>query len=290
MKKISLKNILKKTFKKKSKKKEKKIVKKKAIKSKSNIIKKIKKSTKTKIKKTSLKKTQKSERSNVDQKGENLRISKSNEIKPEIKKVKKQETAKREYKIKDFIVYPKHGVGQITEFKKINIGGIDVETYIIKFEKDKANGMVPVNKQLHLRPLATINQVNKCISILKSKPKIKRSMWSRRAQEYEAKISSGKIYELAEVVRDLNKGDDLMVDQSYSERQLFEKAYERILSEFKIILNLSLEDTQKKLDKALKKNLEGQNKTPTQVIKNPSSELSEEEPISENDAEESLEN
>ena len=290
MKKISLKNILKKTFKKKSKKKEKKIVKKKAIKSKSNIIKKIKKSTKTKIKKTSLKKTQKSERSNVDQKGENLRISKSNEIKPEIKKVKKQETAKREYKIKDFIVYPKHGVGQITEFKKINIGGIDVETYIIKFEKDKANGMVPVNKQLHLRPLATINQVNKCISILKSKPKIKRSMWSRRAQEYEAKISSGKIYELAEVVRDLNKGDDLMVDQSYSERQLFEKAYERILSEFKIILNLSLEDTQKKLDKALKRNLEGQNKTPTQVIKNPSSELSEEEPISENDAEESLEN
>ena len=165
-----------------------------------------------------------------------------------------------------------------------------METYIIKFEKDKANGMVPVNKQLHLRPLATINQVNKCISILKSKPKIKRSMWSRRAQEYEAKISSGKIYELAEVVRDLNKGDDLMVDQSYSERQLFEKAYERILSEFKIILNLSLEDTQKKLDKALKRNLEGQNKTPTQVIKNPSSELSEEEPISENDAEESLEN
>ena len=112
--------------------------------------------------------------------------------------------------------------------------------------------MVPVNKQSHLRALATVNQVNKCISILKSKPKIKRSMWSRRAQEYESKISSGKIYELAEVVRDLNKGDDLMVDQSYSERQLFEKAYERILSEFQIILNISSEDTQKKLDKALK--------------------------------------
>ena len=146
-------------------------------------------------------------------------------------------------------------MGQITEFKKINIGGIDVETYIIKFEKDKANGMVPVNKQSHLRPLATINQVNKCISILKSKPKIKRSMWSRRAQEYEAKISSGKIYELAEVVRDLNKGDDLMVDQSYSERQLFEKAYDRILCEFEIVLNFSKEDTQKKLDKVLKRNL-----------------------------------
>ena len=288
MKKISLKNILKKTFKKKSKKKPKKIAKKKVIKAKSKIIKKVKKNINTKIKKTSLKKTQKPEKANVDQKGENLRISKSNEIKPEIKKVKKQETAKREYKIKDHVVYPKHGVGQITEFKKINIGGIDVETYIIKFEKDKANGMVPVNKQLHLRPLATINQVNKCISILKSKPKIKRSMWSRRAQEYEAKISSGKIYELAEVVRDLNKGDDLMVDQSYSERQLFEKAYERILSEFKIILNLSLEDTQKKLDKALKRNLEGQNKTQTQITKNQTSELTEEEPISENEAEEPL--
>ena len=190
----------------------------------------------------------------------NLRISKSNELKPEIKKVKKQETEKRAYKVKDYVVYPKHGVGQITEFKKINIGGIDVETYVLKFEKDKANGMVPVNKQSHLRPLATINQVNKCISILKSKPKIKRSMWSRRAQEYEAKISSGKIYELAEVVRDLNKGDDLMVDQSYSERQLFEKAYERILSEFQIVMDVPLEDAQKKLDKALKRNLEGQTK------------------------------
>ena len=88
-------------------------------------------------------------------------------------------------------------------------------------------------------------------------------MWSRRAQEYEAKISSGKIYELAEVVRDLNKGDDLMVDQSYSERQLFEKAYERILSEFQIVMGLSLEDTQKKMNKALKRNLEVQTKPAT---------------------------
>tara|TARA_B100000131_G_scaffold214082_1_gene205841 strand:+ start:181 stop:1029 length:849 start_codon:yes stop_codon:yes gene_type:complete len=194
----------------------------------------------------------------VESKNDTLRISKSNEQKPEIKKIKKQETEKKQYKVKDYVVYPKHGVGKITEIKKINIGGIDVETYILMFEKDKANGMVPVNKQVHLRPLATINQVNKCISILKSKPKIKRSMWSRRAQEYEAKISSGKIYDLAEVVRDLNKGDDLMIDQSYSERQLFEKAYDRLLSEFQIILNSSLENTQKKIDKALKRNLEKQ--------------------------------
>ena len=107
-------------------------------------------------------------------------------------------------------------------------------------------------------------------------------MWSRRAQEYEAKISSGKIYELAEVVRDLNKGDDLMVDQSYSERQLFEKAYERILSEFQIVLNVSLEDTQKKLDKALKRNSGGQPQTVT-AAKTSASELPVDEPISDND-------
>ena len=191
-------------------------------------------------------------------KSDNLRVSKINEQKPEIKKIKKQETEKKVYKLKEYVVYPKHGVGQITEFKKISIGGIEVETYFLRFEKDKATGMVPVNKQSHLRPLATINQINKCVSILKGKPKIKRSMWSRRAQEYEAKISSGKIYDLAEVVRDLNKGDDLMIDQSYSERQLFEKAYERLLSEFNIVLGTPIEETQKKLDKALKRNLEAQ--------------------------------
>ncbi|MBT3600066.1 MAG: transcriptional regulator [Candidatus Pelagibacter sp.] len=217
----------------------------------------------------------------INQKSDGLRISKSNEIKPEIKKVKKQETEKREYKVKDYVVYPKHGVGQITEFKKINIGGIDVETYVLKFEKDKANGMVPVNKQAHLRPLATINQVNKCITILKSKPKIKRSMWSRRAQEYESKISSGKIYELAEVVRDLNKGDDIMVDQSYSERQLFEKAYERILSEFQIVMGVSLEDTQKKLDKALKRNLDAQQKAPITSEQKTDLQVQSEEPTTE---------
>tara|TARA_B100000989_G_scaffold222149_1_gene169791 strand:+ start:179 stop:1048 length:870 start_codon:yes stop_codon:yes gene_type:complete len=284
MKKISLKNILKKTFKKKTKTTTKKITKKIAKKSVSNLKKKIpKKIIKIKSKKISNKKETKSKAKSTEDKTENLRISKTNEIKPEIKKVKKQETEKRSYKIKDYVVYPKHGVGQITEFKKINIGGIDVETYVIKFEKDKANGMVPVNKQSHLRPLATINQVNKCISILKSKPKIKRSMWSRRAQEYEAKISSGKIYELAEVVRDLNKGDDLMVDQSYSERQLFEKAYERILSEFNIILDISIEDTQKKLDKALKRNLDSQQKFETTNVKETSTELPIEESVSDNE-------
>jgi CarD family transcriptional regulator len=290
MRKISTKNILKKIFKSKTEKKVKKKVIKKIVKQKKAkkvlkkvISKKTKVNLKTSLKKVKVKKVTKKKELQEETKLDNLRISKSNEVKPEIKKVKKQETEKREYKIKDYVVYPKHGVGQITEFKKINIGGIDVETYVIKFDKDKANGMVPLNKQSHLRPLATINQVNKCISILKSKPKIKRSMWSRRAQEYEAKISSGKIYELAEVVRDLNKGDDLMVDQSYSERQLFEKAYERILSEFQIVLNVSLEDTQKKLDKALKRNLGGQTQPVASTPKTPTTELPVEEPISDTD-------
>ena len=264
MKKINLKSILKKTFNKKvSKKAPKKIKKIKKVEPK-----KIKKIVKIKVQKKN-KTKQKEVEKNVS-----LRISKQNELKPEIKKIKKQETEKKEFKPKDYVVYPKHGVGQILSINAKTIGGIDVQCYDIKFEKDKAVGLLPINKQSFLRPLATINQVNKCISILKSKPKIKRSMWSRRAQEYEQKITSGKIYELAEVVRDLNKGDDIMVDQSYSERQLFEKAYERIASEFQIILNTSSEETHKKLNKALKRNLESQ--TPkTEVKQIPVSESSE---------------
>ena len=257
MKKINLKNILKRTFKNKKKplnknKKKSKASKKFKVTKVAEKNKKIRKTIKPKIK-TSAKNEKVVNEAN---KTNNLRIPKANELKPEIKKIKKQETEKKEYKPKDYVVYPKHGVGQILSVSSKTIGGIDVQCYDIKFEKDRAIGLLPINKQSHLRHLSTINQINKSISILKSKPKIKRSMWSRRAQEYEQKITSGKIYDLAEVVRDLNKGDDLMVDQSYSERQLFEKAYERILSEFQIVLELSLEDTKKKLDKALKRNLE----------------------------------
>ncbi len=269
MKKINLISTLKKTFKKKSKVPKSKNLKK-TIKKNNNKVKEPKKIVKIKEikkKKKKVAKSNKKEKAKLQEtNNQSLRLTKNiNDQKPEIKKIKKQSSEKRIFKIKDYVVYPKHGVGQITEFKKINIGGIDVETYVLKFEKDKANGMIPVNKQSHLRPLATINQVNKCISILKGKPKIKRSMWSRRAQEYEAKISSGKIYDLAEVVRDLNKGDDIMIDQSYSERQLFEKAYERLLAEFQIILGIGYEATQKKLDKALKRNLE--NQSPKQEVK-----------------------
>ena len=267
MKKINLKSFFKKTLNKKLKiKKKKSVNKKKVVKTKKVIKPKIIKKNIKKIIKTSRKVVKKKADASTNKiKSENIKIFKNNDQKPEIKKVKTQETEKREYKIKDYVVYPKHGVGQINEFKKINIGGIDIEAYILRFEKDKVSGMIPVNKQSHLRPLATINQINRCVSILKSKPKIKRSMWSRRAQEYEAKISSGKIYDLAEVVKDLNKGDDLMIDQSYSERQLFEKAYDRLSTEFQIVLGTNSEDAQKKLDKALKRNLEAQ--APKVIVK-----------------------
>ena len=171
--------------------------------------------------------------------------------KPEIKKIKKQATEKKEYSVKDFVVYPKHGVGKIISIEKAKIGQIDIQFYKIFVEKEKLTLTVPINQQSNLRPISSINQINKCVAILKMKPKIKRTMWSRRAQEYDQKINSGKIYELAEVVKDLNKNTDIIADQSYSERQLFEKAYERLKSEFEAVLKISPEEVQKKMDKAL---------------------------------------
>ena len=169
----------------------------------------------------------------------------------EIKKIKKQPTEKKIYAVNDFVVYPKDGVGKIVSIEKAKIGGIESQNYKIEIAKDKLTLQLPINKQSHLRPICSTHQVNKCISILKSKPKIKRTMWSRRAQEYEQKINSGKIYELAEVVRDLNKNTNTIADQSYSERQLFEKAYDRLESEFEVVLKISQEDVKKRMDKAL---------------------------------------
>ena len=182
---------------------------------------------------------------------EKKNISQNSDEKPEIKKIKKQPSEKRIYNLKDFVVYPKHGVGKITAVEKATIGQIDIQFYKIFIEKEKLTLTVPINQQSKLRPISSINQINKCVSILKTKPKIKRTMWSRRAQEYDQKINSGKIYELAEVVKDLNKNTDIIADQSYSERQLFEKAYERLKSEFEAVLNISPEEVQKKMDKAL---------------------------------------
>ena len=176
--------------------------------------------------------------------------AKANEEKIQIKKVLKQATEKKIYNIKDFVVYPKHGVGKIIGVEKAKIGSIDINFYKVFIEKEKLTLSIPLNQQSHLRHVSSINQINKAISILKTKPKIKKSMWSRRAQEYEQKINSGKLYDLAEVVKDLNKKTDTIAEQSYSERQLFEKAYERLKSEFEVVLG---EKAKIKMDKALKR-------------------------------------
>ena len=173
---------------------------------------------------------------------------KSNDEKIPIKKVKKQPTQKKIYNVKDHVVYPKHGVGKIIAIDKAKIGEIDITFYKVLIEREKLTLSIPLNQQSHLRPVSSINQINKAITILKSKPRIKRTMWSRRAQEYEQKINSGKLYELSEVVRDLNKKTDIIAEQSYSERQLFEKAYDRLKSELEVVL---LDKAQKKMDKAL---------------------------------------
>jgi len=220
-----------------------------------------KKTKKVPAKKSTQKKLPaKKTKTKIDKKSEiaPLRIANSNKYTPEekveIKKIKKQATEKRLYDIKDYVVYPKHGVGKIIAVEKATIGQIDIQFYKIFIEKEKLTLTVPINQQFNLRPISSINQINKCVTILKTKPKIKRTMWSRRAQEYDQKINSGKIYELTEVVKDLNKNSDIIADQSYSERQLFEKAYERLKSEFEAVLQITPEEVQKKMDKALGRN------------------------------------
>ena len=177
-------------------------------------------------------------------------VFKTNEEKIKIKKITKQPTEKKVYNIKDYVVYPKHGVGKIVSIDKAKIGNIDITFYKVLIEKEKLTLSIPLNQQSHLRHVSSINQINKAINILKSKPKIKRTMWSRRAQEYEQKINSGKLYLLAEVVKDLNKKTDVIAEQSYSERQLFEKAYERLKSEFEVVVG---DKAKIKMDKALKR-------------------------------------
>ena len=206
-------------------------------------IKKIRKINKIKKKKIISKKL-------VQQNTYKSNVLRADEEKVKIKKILKQPVEKKNYKLKDYVVYPKHGVGKIISIEKAKIGNIDITFYKVLIEKEKLTLSIPLNQQSHLRHISSINQINKAINILKSKPKVKRTMWSRRAQEYDQKINSGKLYQLAEVVKDLNKKTDVIVEQSYSERQLFEKAYERLKSEFEIILG---EKAKIKIDKALRR-------------------------------------
>lgn len=132
----------------------------------------------------------------------------------------------------DYIVYPKHGVGRILDIEKQVISGMDLELYVIRFEKEKMTLRVPTNKakSIGMRKLASQDTMNEALKTLKGKARIKRTMWSRRAQEYEAKINSGDLISIAEVVRDLHRNSD-QPEQSYSERQIYESALARLARE-----------------------------------------------------------
>ncbi len=137
-----------------------------------------------------------------------------------------------EFRPNDYVVYPAHGVGRILSIEEQEVVGIKLELFVISFEKDKMTLRVPTHKatEVGMRSLSSPDVVSKAMSTLKGKAKVKRAMWSRRAQEYEQKINSGDLVAIAEVVRDLHRADDQR-EQSYSERQLYEAALERLTRE-----------------------------------------------------------
>ncbi len=139
---------------------------------------------------------------------------------------------KLDFRPNEFVVYPAHGVGQVVSVEKQEVAGFELELFVIAFEKDKMTLRVPTNKAIEvgMRGLSSPEIVSQCMRTLKGKAKVKRAMWSRRAQEYEQKINSGDLIAIAEVVRDLHRSDDQR-EQSYSERQLYEAALERLTRE-----------------------------------------------------------
>jgi CarD family transcriptional regulator len=148
----------------------------------------------------------------------------------------------------DYVVYPTHGVGKVADISKQQIGGTELELLVVNFDKDKMTLRIPVAKidSVGLRKISEESTINDALNALKGKAKIKKIMWSRRAQEYENKINSGNPVAIAEVVRDLYRNENL-ADQSYSERQIYEQALERLASEVAIVDHTSIEVANKKL-------------------------------------------
>jgi len=169
----------------------------------------------------------------------------------EIKTIKEKKV-KKIFNTKDYVVYPTHGVGLVIDIEKREVVGQKLEMYVIEFIKDKLILRVPVEKAkaLNLRKVSKPSKIQSVLKILSEKAKIKRTMWSRRAQEYDLKINSGDIQQIAEVVRDLNRANN-QIEQSYSERQLFELSYDRFLREVIAGLKISEESAIKKIDKIL---------------------------------------
>ncbi|MAQ84249.1 CarD family transcriptional regulator [Psychromarinibacter halotolerans] len=161
-------------------------------------------------------------------------------------------TKKMEFRPNEYVVYPAHGVGQIVSIEEQEIAGIKLELFVISFEKDKMTLRVPTHKatEAGLRSLSTPDIVSQAMKTLKGKAKVKRAMWSRRAQEYEQKINSGDLIAIAEVVRDLHRTDDQR-EQSYSERQLYEAALERLTREVAAVSGADETSAQKQVDDVL---------------------------------------
>ena len=159
---------------------------------------------------------------------------------------------KPEFRPNDFVVYPAHGVGKIVSIEEREIAGMQLELFVVSFEKDKMTLRVPTNKatQVGMRGLSSPDVVSKALATLKGKARVKRAMWSRRAQEYEQKINSGDLLAIAEVVRDLHRADDQR-EQSYSERQLYEAALERPTREVAAVSGLDEAVAQKQVDEVL---------------------------------------
>jgi CarD family transcriptional regulator len=159
---------------------------------------------------------------------------------------------KTEFRPNDYVVYPAHGVGRIVSIEEQEIAGIKLELFVISFEKDKMTLRVPTSRasQVGMRSLSTPDVVSKAMATLKGKAKVKRAMWSRRAQEYEQKINSGDLVSIAEVVRDLHRADDQR-EQSYSERQLYEAALERLTREVAAVSGTDEAIAAKRVDEVL---------------------------------------
>ena len=156
-----------------------------------------------------------------------------------------------DFKLDEFVVYPAHGVGKILAVETQRVADIELEMFIVFFDKDKLTLKVPTAKALDvgMRPLSSREVIEKAILTLKGKARVKRAMWSRRAKEYEDKIYSGDLLSIAEVVRDLHRGEDK--EQSYSERQLYEAALERLTREMAIVDGLEEQIAQEKVDEVL---------------------------------------
>ncbi|AXC50623.1 CarD family transcriptional regulator [Paracoccus suum] len=159
---------------------------------------------------------------------------------------------KSEFRPDDFVVYPAHGVGRIVSIDEQEVAGLRLEMFVISFEKDKMTLRVPTARasEIGMRQLSSPDLIERALDTLKGKARVKRAMWSRRAQEYEQKINSGELMSIAEVVRDLHRNDEQR-EQSYSERQLYEAALERLTREVAAVSGMDEVSAQRKVDEVL---------------------------------------